>query len=117
MGGAVAKSLSDGGLQGFERDVVTERFELSDEAFGEAVWVLVGVVVAAEVVVELACLEHVPGGGQDRVAAGGDRFAVAAAAAQALVLGGEVGVFGAGRCVGGVRQCGFEGLVSFGCGG
>jgi hypothetical protein len=48
--------------------VVSERFELSDEALGEAVGVLARVVVAAEVAVELTGLEHVPGGGQDRVA-------------------------------------------------
>jgi hypothetical protein len=55
-----------------ERDVVSERFELSDEALGEAVGVLAGEVVATEVAVELACLEHVPGGGEDGVADGGD---------------------------------------------
>jgi hypothetical protein len=36
---AVAKSPSGGDLPGLERDVVSERFELSDEAFGEAVGV------------------------------------------------------------------------------
>jgi len=73
---------------------VAERLELTDEAFGEAVGVLAGEVVAAEAAVELAGLEHVPGGGQDRVADGGDGLWVAAAAAQALVLGGQVGVLG-----------------------
>jgi hypothetical protein len=69
------------GVQGLEGDVVSERFELSDETLGEAVGVLAGVVVAAEVAVELAGLEHVPGGGEDRVADGGDGLGVAAAAA------------------------------------
>ena len=61
--------------------MVSERFELSDEALGDAVGVLAGVVVAAEVAVDLAGLEHVPGGGEDRVADGGDGLGVAAAAA------------------------------------
>ena len=37
---AVAKSSSGGDFSGFEGDVVAECFELSDEAFGEAVGVL-----------------------------------------------------------------------------
>src|SRR4051812_35909342 len=48
---AVAKSPSGGDLPGLERHVVAERFELSDEASGEAVGVLAGEVVAAEVAV------------------------------------------------------------------
>ena len=91
---AVAKSSSGGDFSGFEGDVVAECFELSDEAFGEAVGVLSGEVVVAGVVVELAGLEHVPDGGQDRVPDRGDGLVVAASAAQALVLGGEVGVLG-----------------------
>jgi hypothetical protein len=47
--------------------LVAERFELADEAFGEAVWVLADEVVAGEIAVQLAGLEHVPGGGEDRV--------------------------------------------------
>jgi hypothetical protein len=42
---------SGGDLAGLERHVVAERFELSDEAFGEAVGVLAREVVAAEVAV------------------------------------------------------------------
>ncbi len=53
---------------GCERDLVSERLELSDEALGEPVGVLADEVVAAEVAVQLAGGEHVPGGGQDRVA-------------------------------------------------
>jgi hypothetical protein len=68
----VAKSLSGGDLAGLERDVVAERLELADEASGEAVGVLAGEVIAAQVAIDLAGLEHVPGGGQDRVADGGD---------------------------------------------
>src|ERR1700674_1939297 len=64
----VAKSPSGGGLPGLERDGVSERFELSDQAFGEPLGVLADEVVAAEVAVELSGLEHVPGGGEDRVA-------------------------------------------------
>ena len=40
-----------GDLAGLDRDVVAERFELADEASGEAVGVLAGEVVAAEVAV------------------------------------------------------------------
>jgi hypothetical protein len=78
---AEAKSPSGGNVLGLDRDVVSERFERSDEAFGDAVGVLAGVVVAAEVAVELTGLEHVPGGGEDRVADGGHGLGVAAAAA------------------------------------
>src|SRR5215218_5305154 len=76
-----AKSPSGGNLPGLDGDVVSERFELSDEAFGDAVGVLAGVVIGAEVAVELTGLEHVPGGGEDRVADGGHGLGVAAAAA------------------------------------
>jgi hypothetical protein len=69
---SVAKSRSGGELLGLERDVVSERFELSDQAPGGPVWVLAAEVVAAGVVVELAVGEHVPGGCEDRVPDGGD---------------------------------------------
>ena len=62
---------SGGNLSGLERDAVTERFELSDEAFGDAVGVLADEVVTAKVVVQLAVLQHVPGRGQNRVSDGG----------------------------------------------
>src|SRR5215211_552911 len=81
MGVPEAKSPSGGNLPGLDGDVVSERFELSDEAFGDAVGVLAGVVIGAEVAVELTGLEHVPGGGEDRVADGGHGLGVAAAAA------------------------------------
>jgi hypothetical protein len=81
--------------------VVSERFELADESFGEPVGGLADEVVAAEVAEQLSGLEHVPRGGEDRVSDGGDGFAVAAAAAEALVLGGEVGVLGADVEIGG----------------
>jgi hypothetical protein len=47
----VAKSPSGGDLPGLERHVVAERLELADEASGEAVGVLAGEVVAAQVAV------------------------------------------------------------------
>ena len=68
---------SSGG--GFEGDAVSESFELGDEAAGGAFGVAAGEVIAAEVVVELAGLEHVPAGGEDRVG-DGDAGAVGAAA-------------------------------------
>ncbi len=42
-------------------DGMPESFELGDKPLGLAFRVPAGVVVAAEVVVELACGEHVPG--------------------------------------------------------
>ena len=77
--------------------MVSERFELGDESFGDAFGVSFAVVVAAEVVVELAGAEHVPAGDQDRVLDGAERFLVPAAGSEAGVLGGEVDVFGADR--------------------
>ena len=53
------RALERRGLLG-ERDVVSEAFELGDEAFGLAFGVAVGEVVAAEVAVGLAGAEHVP---------------------------------------------------------
>ena len=61
--------------------MVAERFELADQAFSGAVRVLADEVVAAEIAVQLAGLEHVPGGGEDRVPDGGDRLGVATPAA------------------------------------
>jgi hypothetical protein len=63
----VAKSLSGGEFPGLDRDVVSERFGQADQASGEAVRGLAGEVVAGEVAVDLAGLEHVPGGREDRV--------------------------------------------------
>ena len=54
-----------GGVVGGECHVVSERFELADESFGEPVGVLAEEVVAAEVAEQLSGLEHVPGGGED----------------------------------------------------
>src|SRR5437667_6787749 len=89
-----------GGLEG---DVVSEAFELGDEAAGGALGVAAGEVVAAGFAAELAGCEHVPAAGDDRVLDGAERAAVAAAGAESLVLGGEVDVVGAGgghRCLG-----------------
>src|SRR5438034_11729541 len=83
---------SGSGRQG---NVVSESFELGDEAAGGAFRVAAAEVVAAGFAVELAGLEHVPAGAEDRVFDGAERAAVAGP--QALVLGGEVNVVGAGR--------------------
>jgi hypothetical protein len=53
---------------------VPERFELSNEASCGAVGVGAGEVVTARVAVKLAGREHVPGGGEDRVAGSGHGF-------------------------------------------
>src|SRR6476646_2685007 len=99
---------SSGGLQG---DVVSEPFELGDDPAGGAFGVLAAEVVAAECAVELAGLEHVPAGAEDRVFDGAERAAVAAAGSQALVLGGEVDVVGAS---GGERRFGEGGVEPLG---
>jgi hypothetical protein len=61
--GNLMGNLSGWGL--LEGDVVAECLELSDEALGGAVGVAAVEVVAAEVAVELAGFEHVPGGDED----------------------------------------------------
>ena len=80
--------------------MVSECFELFDEAAGLVFGVESGEVVAAGVAVGLAGLEHVPCGGEDRVADGDAGAAVAAAGFETTVLGGEVGVVavGGGEC-------------------
>src|SRR3954470_13092877 len=83
-----------------ECDVVSEGFELGDEALGVAFGVALEV-VAAEVVVGLAGAEHVPVGDQHRVFDGAERAAVGDAGLEALVLGGEVAAFAADRRQGG----------------
>src|SRR2546426_12807455 len=75
---------SSGWLQG---DVLAEAFELVDEASDLALRVTALVVVAAEVVVDLAGREHVPVGDEDRVFDGAERAAVADPGPEALVLG------------------------------
>src|SRR4051794_36750466 len=80
-----------------KRDGVTEAFELGDEAFGGAGGVAAAVVVAAEVGVELAGGEHVPGGDEHRVLDRADRFAVADPATLAFVERAQVAVLGADR--------------------
>jgi len=74
---------------------MAEAFELGDEALGGACGVAAGEVVAAEVVVELAGLEHLPAGGEDRVGDGDAGAAGAAADAESRLLGLQVGVLGA----------------------
>jgi len=69
-----------------------------EQPSGLALGVTAGVVVAAEVVVELAGGEDVPDGGQDRVFDGSDRAAVTDPGSQALVERLEAAVLGAGRC-------------------
>ena len=69
--------------------MVSEGFELFDEAFDEAFGVAGAEVVAAEVVVELAGGEHVPAGDEDGVFDGAEGFLVAAARFESRVLRGE----------------------------
>jgi hypothetical protein len=94
--------LSDGW---FEGDSVTEGFELGDEALlvGGAGASLVEV-VAAEVGVGLAGGEKVPGDDKDGVADGDGGPSRSAAASDAVVVGRQVGVFGAGGGVGGLDE-------------
>src|SRR3989304_3456765 len=99
---------SSGGLEG---DVVSEAFELGDEAAGDGFGVAAGVVGAAEFAVELAGCEHVPAGAEDRVFDGAGRAAVAGTRAKAVVLRGEIDVAGAG---GGHRRFGERGVEPFG---
>src|SRR3954468_18954103 len=73
-----------------ERYVVSEAFELGEQAFGLAFGVTAGEVVAAEVAVGLAGGEHVPDGGDDRVVEGAERACVTASWLQPPVLGFEV---------------------------
>jgi hypothetical protein len=73
-----------------EGDVVSEAFELFDEASGLAFGVAVGVVVAAEVAVGLAGREHVPDRAEHRVLDRAEGAFVAAAWLEPPVLGFEV---------------------------
>src|SRR5262245_54431729 len=98
---------SGGGLQA---DVVSEAFELGDESAGEAFGVVSAEVVAPEFAVELAGSEHLPAGTDDRVFDRAKRAAVAAAWAEALVAGGELGVVGAGGGHGRLGERGVEPL-------
>jgi len=75
---------------------VSEAFELGDEASGVALRVTARVVVAAEVAVEFAGRQDVPAGADDRVLDVAELLLVPAPGPEALVLGGEVGVLGAG---------------------
>src|SRR6266498_261439 len=85
---------SGGGLEG---DLVAERFELFDESAGAVFGgVAAGEPVGAEFAEGDAVGDDVVVGDQDVVAGGADRFRVAAAAADLPVVGGEVGVLGAG---------------------
>src|SRR5215204_7681894 len=84
------------GLLG-ERDVVSEAFELGDEASGLAFGVAVGEVVAAEVAVGLAGGEHVPDRADHRVLDGPEGAFVPAARLEPPVLGFEVVALDADR--------------------
>src|ERR1035441_1711427 len=90
-------TLGSGGLgQRFEGDVVAERLQAGDEAFGESFGVAALVVVAAEFAVGFAGGEHVPVGDEHRVLDGAECAAVPDAWFEALVLGLEVAVLGSG---------------------
>ncbi len=71
--------------------------------------------VAAGVAVELAGGEHVPAGAEDRVLDGALGGAVAAAHAEATVLGLEVAVVGARRGLGGFGECTVEPFGALAC--
>jgi hypothetical protein len=75
---------------------VPELLEVGDEPSGLAFGVAFGELVAARVAVDLAGGEVVPGRDEHRMRDGGDCAGVPSAGAQLLVLGLEVGVFGAG---------------------
>ena len=70
--------------------MVSESFELGDEAFGLACGVAVGEELAAEVAVDLAGGEDVPDGAQDRVFDGAERALVAVAGLESPLLRFEV---------------------------
>ena len=95
------------GLRGCLRlqgDGVSEGLQLGDEALGRFGWVAALEVVAAEVAVDLAGLEHVPVGDQDRVLDGAQRAAVPEARLEALVLSSEIGALAADRGKGGFLE-------------
>src|SRR5919201_1086696 len=98
----------------FERDFVSELFELADESVSVSLCVFglpADEVVIAEVVVGDVSGEDVPGGDEDRVGGRDRRFLMSAAATEALVVGGEVGAFAA---AGGLRRFGQPGAQPFG---
>ena len=92
------RSWRSGG-DGFEGDVVAELFELSDDPVGFALGVLAAVVVVgAEVVVlEFGIGHEMPEHDGDAVGNGDGCSVLAAAAGDAPVSGGKVGVFGLRR--------------------
>src|SRR6266498_4204119 len=92
---------SSGCLEG---DVLSEAFELLDEPSDLPLGSAALVVVAAEVVVDLAGGEHLPVGDEDRVFDGAERAAVADPRAEPLVLGLQVAPF----CPGGGEGCFLE---------
>jgi len=67
---------------------MSERFELGDESFGDALGVASAEVVAAEVGVEPAGAEHVPADTDERVLDGAECFLVTAST-PAPMLGGK----------------------------
>ncbi len=99
----------------FEDHVVAEGLQAGDESFGEAFGVAAGVVVAAEFAVGLAGGEHVPVGDEHRVLNSTERAAVPDPGFEALVLGLEVAVLGAGRGQGGFLEGDPEEFGSFCC--
>src|SRR4051812_38732682 len=88
----------------FESDVLSEAFELGEEASDLAFGVASLVVIAAEVAVGLAGAEHVPVGDEDRVLDGAQGAAVPDPRPQALVLGLQVAAVGARRRERGLGQ-------------
>src|SRR6266498_1975637 len=95
----------------FERDGVSEFFELADEPFGALVGGASVEVVGAELSVGGVLGEDVVGGDEDRVAERAGCLAGAATAAKACVLGAEVGALAPRR---GFRRFGQRRLQPFG---
>src|SRR5919198_3815059 len=98
-----------------ERDVVSEAFELFDQAPGLAFGVAVGEVVAAEVAVGLAGGEHVPDRADHRVLDGAERALVPAPRLEPSVLGFEVVALDADGGHGGFLEREVQPLGSVAC--
>src|SRR5579859_2525213 len=96
-----------------EAHLLSEAFELGDEPADLALGVTAGVVVAAEVVVDLAGLEHVPAGADDRVLDGADRAAVPELGLLATVQGLQVAAVGSDRREGSVFQRDVQPFAAF----
>ena len=96
-------------------DGLAEPFELGDEAADLALRIAAGVVVAAEIVVELAGREHVPAGADERVLDGADRAPVPELGLLAPVERLQVAAVGSDRSQGRVFEREVQPLAPFTC--